>query len=85
MLPFTTLNDVTPPPTHTHTHTLTKILQEESARCIDLYLTTHNAHNRQISMPPEEIRTRNPRSQRPQTHPLQCVATGIGEDTCNFN
>ena len=27
-------------------------LDEWSARCRDLYLTTHNTHNRQISMPP---------------------------------
>jgi hypothetical protein len=30
---------------------------EWSARRRDLYLTTHNTHNRQTSMPPSEIRT----------------------------
>jgi hypothetical protein len=39
-----------------HTQRHTKIgktpLCEWSARCRDLYLTTHNTHNRQISMPP---------------------------------
>jgi hypothetical protein len=32
-------------------------LDEWSARRRDLYLTTHNTHNRQISMPPRRIRT----------------------------
>jgi len=32
-------------------------LDEWSARRRDLYLTTHNTHNRQTSMPPGEIRT----------------------------
>ena len=32
-------------------------LDEWSARRRDLYLTTHNTHNRQISMPPGGIRT----------------------------
>jgi hypothetical protein len=35
-------------------------LDEWSARRRDLYLTTHNTHKRQISMPPAGIRTRNP-------------------------
>ena len=32
-------------------------LDERSARRRDLYLTTHDTHNRQISMPPGGIRT----------------------------
>ena len=35
-------------------------LYEWSARRRDLYLTMHNTYKRQISMPPGEIRTRNP-------------------------
>jgi hypothetical protein len=35
-------------------------LDEWSARRIDLYLTAHNTHTRLISLPPVEIRTRNP-------------------------
>ena len=35
-------------------------LDEGSARRRDLYLTTHNTQKRQTSMPPGEIRTRNP-------------------------
>jgi len=34
-------------------------LDEWSARRRDLYLTTHNTHNRQMSMPPGGIRTHN--------------------------
>ena len=34
-------------------------LDERSARRRDLYLTTHNTHNRQTSMPPGGIRTHN--------------------------
>ena len=46
----------------------------------DLYLTTHNIHERQTSVPPPGgIRTRNaPTSQRPQTHALDRLATGAG-------
>jgi hypothetical protein len=37
--------------THTHTHTLGRTpLDKWSARRIDVYLTTHNTHNRQTSM-----------------------------------
>jgi hypothetical protein len=35
-------------------------LDEESARRRDLYLTTHNTHNRQRSMPPAGFEPRNP-------------------------
>jgi len=35
-------------------------LDEWSARCKDLYLTTHNTHARQTSMSPRGIRTPNP-------------------------
>ena len=34
-------------------------LDEWSARRRDLYLTTHNTHNKQTSMPPDGIRTHN--------------------------
>jgi hypothetical protein len=50
-------------------------LDEWSARRRDLYLTTHNTHKRQTSMPPGGIRTRNPRKRtaadprlRPHSH-----------------
>ena len=44
-----------------HTQRRTKVgrtpLDEWSARSRDLYLTTHNTHNRQKSMPPDGIQT----------------------------
>jgi hypothetical protein len=33
-------------------------LDERSARRTDLYLTTHDTHNRQISMPPVGVKPR---------------------------
>ena len=53
-------------------------LDEESARRRDLYLTTHNSHNRQTSMPPAGFEPTIPTSNRPQTHALDRAATGIG-------
>ena len=44
----------------------------------DVYLTTHNTHKRQTSMPPEGFETAIPASERPQTHALDRAATGIG-------
>jgi hypothetical protein len=49
---------------HDHTLRHTTVgrtpLDEWSARRRDLYLTTHNTHNIETSMPPGGIRTRNP-------------------------
>ena len=52
-------------------------LHEWSARR-NLYLTTHNTHNRQTSMPPAGFKPAIPTSERPQTHALDRAATGIG-------
>ena len=41
-------------------------LDEWSARRRDLYLTTHDAHNRQISMPPVEFEPKISAGERPQ-------------------
>jgi hypothetical protein len=41
-------------------------LDERSARRIDLYLTTHDTHNRQISMPPVGVEPPISVSERPQ-------------------
>jgi len=47
--------------THTHTHTVgMTLLGQWSAWRTDLYLTSNITHNRQISMPPDGIRTQNP-------------------------
>jgi len=44
----------------------------------DLYLTTHNTHNRQSSMPLSGFKPTIPVSEQPQTHALDRAATGIG-------
>ena len=53
-------------------------LDEWSARRRDLYLTTHNTHNRQTSMLPVGFEPTIPASEPPQTHALDRAATGIG-------
>jgi len=45
-------------------------LDEWSALRRDLYLTTHNTHNIQTSMPPVGFESLIPASERPQTHAL---------------
>ena len=51
-------------------------LDEWSACRRDLYLTAHNTHNRQISMPPVGFEPTISAGQRPQTYALDRVATG---------
>jgi len=54
-------------------------LDEGSARCRDLCLTTHNSHKRRASLHPVGIRTRNPsRRAAENPHALDRAATGIG-------
>ena len=53
-------------------------LDEWSARRRDLYLTTHNTHNRQISMPQVGFEPTIPTGKRPQTYALDRAATGTG-------
>ena len=53
-----------------------KPLDEWSARRRDLYLTTHNTHNRQTSMPPAGFEPTISAGERPQTHALDRAATG---------
>jgi hypothetical protein len=52
-------------------------LDEWPARRRDLYLTTHNAHSRQTSMPPVGFEPTTQANERPQTHALDDAATGI--------
>ena len=59
-------------------------LDEWSARCRDLYLTTHNIHKKQISMPSAGFEPTIPASERPQTGTLDHAATGIGHFTKMF-
>ena len=51
------------------------LLDEWSARRRDLYLTTHNTHNRQISMLPVGFEPTISASERPQTYALDRAAT----------
>ena len=54
-------------------------LDEWSARRRDLYLTTHNIHNRQTFMSSAGFKTAIPTGEWPQTHALDRSATGIGD------
>jgi hypothetical protein len=54
-------------------------LYEWSPRLRDLYLTTHNTHNIQISMPPAGFGPKISAGERPQTYVLRWV------HTCNVN
>ena len=53
-------------------------LDERSARHRDLYLTTHNTHNRQTSMPPVGFEPTISAGERPQTYALDGAATTTG-------
>jgi len=53
-------------------------LDETSARRRNLYLTTHNTHSRQISMPPVGFEPTISAGERPQTNALDRAATGTG-------
>ena len=55
-------------------------LDEWSARRRDLYLTTHNTHNRQTSMPSVGFEPTTSAGERPQTYSLDRAATGIGTE-----
>ena len=54
-------------------------LNKWSARRRDLYLTTHNTHNRQTSMPLVGFEPTISAGERPQTYPLDRAATGTGK------
>jgi hypothetical protein len=57
-------------------------LEEWWARHRDLYLTTHNTHNRQTSMPLVGFETTISAGERPQIHALDRAATGTGKCDC---
>ena len=50
-------------------------LDEGSTRRTDLYLTTHNTHERQVSMPSAGFEPAIPEIDRPQTHTVDLTAT----------
>jgi hypothetical protein len=56
-------------------------LDKWSDRRRDPYLTTHNTHKRQTSMPPAGFEHAIPANECPQTHVLDHAATGIGART----
>jgi hypothetical protein len=56
-------------------------LGEWSARRRDVYLTTHNTHNRQISMPLVGFEPTISAGERPQTYASDRMATGTGTTT----
>ena len=53
-----------------------------SARRRDLYLATHNIHDRQTSMSPVGFEPTLSAGERPQTHALDRAATGTGLLCC---
>ena len=53
-------------------------LDEWSARRRDLYMTTHDTHNKQTSMPPVGFEPTISAGERPQTYALDRAATGTG-------
>jgi len=65
-------------------HTMTHItvdrtpLYEWSVRRRDLYLTTHNTHNRQTSMPLVGFEPTISAGKQPHAHALEHTATGTG-------
>ena len=64
--------------THRHTTVSRTPLDKRSARNRDLYLTTHNTHNRKTSIPRAGLELAISASERPQTHTLDRAVTGIG-------
>ena len=54
-------------------------MDEWSARRRDLYLTAHNIHNRQTSMPPVGFEPTISAGERPQTYELDRAATGTSK------
>ena len=63
---------------HTQRHTTVDRtpLDEWSARRRDLYLTTHDTHNRKTSRPPAGFEPTISAGERPQTYALDRAATG---------
>ena len=61
-----------------HTTLSTIPLDERSARRREFYLTTHNSHKRQTSVPPAGFETTIPASKRLQTEALGRAVKGIG-------
>jgi hypothetical protein len=65
--------------TQRHNKVVRTPLDEWSVRRRDLYLTTHNTHNRQTSMPQVGFENTISAGERPQIYALKRAATGIGQ------
>ena len=63
---------------HTHKHSVGRLSTSGRPNRRDLYLTTHNNHNRQTSMIQPGFEPAIPASERPQIHLFDRVATGTG-------
>ena len=68
---------------HTHTTFSSTPLAEGSAHRTNLYLTTHNTHKRQTSMPPAGFEPAISASGRRKTHILDCA--GLRHTVCLFS
>jgi hypothetical protein len=65
---------------HWNTHTFARTpLDEGSARCRELNLTTHHTHKRQTSMPRAGFELAVPARAWPHAYTLDRTATGIGD------
>ena len=64
--------------TNDATQSVGLLFHEWSARRTDLYLTTHNTHNRQTSMPPVGFEPAISAGDRAYTYALDRAATGTG-------
>jgi hypothetical protein len=68
--------------TFRHTTVRRAPLDEWSARRTDRYLTMHNTHKRQKSMPPGGFKPAIPAGEWPQNHGIDRAATGTCTVTC---
>ena len=59
-------------------HSQQDFLEQWPARPRDLYLITHNTHNRQTSVPSVGFESTTPAGERPQTYALDRAVTGTG-------
>jgi len=68
-----------------YSRTLSETRLDEGSTCRrEFYLRTHKTHDRQTSMPPAELETAIPASERPQTYALVRAATRIGSQKCTL-
>ena len=66
--------------------TVCRIAPDEwSTRRRDLYLTTHNTHNRQTTMPPVGFEPTISTGERPQAYALDRTATGTDKNSITVN